>query len=80
MSSLSIWHWIVVIVVVMLLFGRGSLAALLDDLRRPFSDRMTRRGPPVRAPSRGDWYWPVVIAIGLLLLGFLLWQWSGWRS
>ncbi|MBZ0149597.1 MAG: twin-arginine translocase TatA/TatE family subunit, partial [Pseudorhodoplanes sp.] len=26
MGSLSIWHWIVVIVVVLLLFGRGKIS------------------------------------------------------
>ena len=32
MGSLSIWHWMIVIVVVMLLFGgRGKLSNLMGD-------------------------------------------------
>jgi sec-independent protein translocase protein TatA len=29
MGSLSIWHWIVVIAVVLLLFGRGKISELM---------------------------------------------------
>jgi sec-independent protein translocase protein TatA len=32
MGSLSIWHWIVVIAVVMLLFGRGKISDLMGDV------------------------------------------------
>jgi sec-independent protein translocase protein TatA len=32
MGSLSIWHWIVVIVVVLLLFGRGKVSDLMGDV------------------------------------------------
>jgi sec-independent protein translocase protein TatA len=32
MGSLSIWHWIVVIVVVLLLFGRGKISDLMSDV------------------------------------------------
>ena len=32
MGSLSIWHWIVVIVVVLLLFGRGKISELMGDM------------------------------------------------
>ena len=31
MGSLSIWHWIVVIGVVLLLFGRGKISDLMGD-------------------------------------------------
>ena len=31
MGSLSIWHWIIVIVVVLLLFGRGKISDLMGD-------------------------------------------------
>ena len=31
MGSLSIWHWIIVLVVVLLLFGRGKLSELVGD-------------------------------------------------
>jgi sec-independent protein translocase protein TatA len=32
MGSLSIWHWIIVIVVVLLLFGRGKISELMGDM------------------------------------------------
>jgi sec-independent protein translocase protein TatA len=32
MGGLSIWHWLVVIVVVMLLFGRGKISDLMGDV------------------------------------------------
>ena len=32
MGSLSIWHWVVVIAVVLLLFGRGKISDLMGDV------------------------------------------------
>jgi sec-independent protein translocase protein TatA len=32
MGSLSIWHWLVVLVVVLLLFGRGKISELMGDM------------------------------------------------
>ena len=32
MGSLSIWHWIIVIGVVLLLFGRGKIYELMGDV------------------------------------------------
>ena len=32
MGSFSIWHWMLVIVVVMLLFGRGKISELMGDV------------------------------------------------
>ncbi len=34
MGSLSIWHWIIVIAVVLLLFGRGKISELMGDVAR----------------------------------------------
>ena len=34
MGSLSIWHWIVVIAVVLLLFGRGKISDLMGDVAK----------------------------------------------
>ncbi len=34
MGSLSIWHWALVIVVVMLLFGRGKISDLMGDVAK----------------------------------------------
>ena len=32
MDGFSIWHWIVVIIVVLLLFGRGKVSGLMTDV------------------------------------------------
>jgi sec-independent protein translocase protein TatA len=32
MGSLSIWHWIIVIGVILLLFGRGKISELMGDV------------------------------------------------
>jgi sec-independent protein translocase protein TatA len=32
MGGLSIWHWVIVIVVVLLLFGRGKISDLMGDV------------------------------------------------
>ena len=34
MGSLSIWHWALVIIVVMLLFGRGKISDLMGDVAK----------------------------------------------
>ena len=34
MGSLSIWHWLVVVVVVLLLFGRGKISELMGDVAK----------------------------------------------
>jgi sec-independent protein translocase protein TatA len=34
MGDLSIWHWLVVLLVVLLLFGGGKLSGLMGDLAR----------------------------------------------
>ena len=50
MGSFSIWHWLVVIVVVMLLFGRGKISDLMGDVakgvksfKKGLADDETRR-------------------------------------
>ena len=32
MGSMSLWHWVVVIAVVLLLFGRGKISELMGDV------------------------------------------------
>lgn len=34
MGSMSIWHWIVVAVIVLLLFGRGKISELMGDVAK----------------------------------------------
>ena len=57
MGSLSIWHWLVVIVVVLLLFGRGKISELMGDMAqgiKAFKKGMSDE-PEVKAePSKTD--------------------------
>jgi len=34
MGSMSIWHWLIVVVVVLLLFGRGKISDLMGDVAK----------------------------------------------
>ncbi len=34
MGSFSIWHWIIVILLVMVLFGRGKISDLMGDVAK----------------------------------------------
>lgn len=34
MGSMSIWHWIVLLVIVMLLFGAGKIPRLMGDMAK----------------------------------------------
>ncbi len=34
MGSLSIWHWIIVLMVVLLLFGTGKVSTLMGDVAK----------------------------------------------
>lgn len=34
MGSFSIWHWLIVLVVVLLLFGRGKIPDLMGDVAK----------------------------------------------
>ncbi|QPC87561.1 twin-arginine translocase TatA/TatE family subunit [Mesorhizobium sp. NBSH29] len=34
MGSFSIWHWVIVLVVVLLLFGRGKIPELMGDMAK----------------------------------------------
>jgi sec-independent protein translocase protein TatA len=55
MGSLSIWHWMIVIVVVMLLFGgRGKLSSLMGDFAqgiKAFKKGMSEDDKPVEAKN-----------------------------
>ena len=61
MGSLSIWHWIVVIAVVLLLFGRGKISELMGDVAQGIKsfkkgmaedDTEKKPEPPKAEPSR----------------------------
>jgi sec-independent protein translocase protein TatA len=34
MGHLSIWHWLIVLVIVLLLFGRGRIADIMGDMAK----------------------------------------------
>ena len=54
MGSLSIWHWIVVIAVVLLLFGRGKISDLMGDVAqgiKAFKKGMAEDDTPPPAAS-----------------------------
>ena len=34
MGGLSLWHWLIVIIVVMLLFGRGKMSDMMGDFAK----------------------------------------------
>ena len=34
MGSFSIWHWLVVLIVVLLLFGRGKISEVMGDMAK----------------------------------------------
>ena len=54
MGSLSIWHWLIVIVVVLLLFGRGKISDLMGDVAsgiKAFKKGMAEDEKPAEAKS-----------------------------
>lgn len=53
MGSFSIWHWLIVLVAVILLFGRGKIANVMGDLatgiksfKRGMADDAATETPP----------------------------------
>ena len=57
MGSLSIWHWMIVIVVVLLLFGRGKISDLMGDVAggiKAFKKGMAEDDKPAEAKSRAE--------------------------
>ncbi len=58
MGSLSIWHWIIVIAVVLLLFGRGKISELMGDVAqgiKAFKKGMSEEEDTAKVePAKGD--------------------------
>lgn len=53
MGSFSIWHWIIVGILVLLLFGRGRISEMMGDVakgikafRKGLADEETAAAPP----------------------------------
>ncbi len=60
MGSMSIWHWVIVAVIVMLLFGRGKVSDLMGDVAKGIKafkkgmaedETPTAHTPPPTAPA-----------------------------
>jgi len=61
MGGLSIWHWVIVLVVVLLLFGRNKISDLMGDMakgikafKKGMSDDETAAAEPRRDPKSID--------------------------
>jgi sec-independent protein translocase protein TatA len=57
MGSLSIWHWVIVIAVVLLLFGRGKISELMGDVAqgiKAFKKGMSDDEVAKTEPGKGD--------------------------
>lgn len=55
MGSMSIWHWLVVALVVMLLFGKGRISEMMGDLAKgikSFKAGLADEPTPTQAPPR----------------------------
>jgi sec-independent protein translocase protein TatA len=60
MGSMSMWHWIIVIAVVLLLFGRGKISELMGDVAQGIKafkkgmsdDDAAKVEPPKIEPSK----------------------------
>jgi sec-independent protein translocase protein TatA len=61
MGGLSIWHWIIVVLVVLLLFGRGKISEMMGDMakgikafKKGMADDDTAAAEPTREPKTID--------------------------
>jgi sec-independent protein translocase protein TatA len=55
MGSFSIWHWLIVILLVMVLFGRGKVSELMGDVAKgikSFKKGMAEDDQPAAPPPR----------------------------
>lgn len=62
MGGMSVWHWVIVAVVILLLFGRGRISEMMGDLgkgvnsfKKGLSEEDTaKRDPLLGPPPRKD--------------------------
>ena len=59
MGSMSIWHWIIVALIVMLLFGKGRISEMMGDLakginsfKKGLADDDGKQAPPAVPPAQ----------------------------
>jgi len=56
MGASSIWHWIILLLIVVLLFGRGKISEVMGDVAKgikSFKKGMADDDAPVKAPEPG---------------------------
>ena len=51
MGELSIWHWLIVLMVVLLLFGGGKVSGLMGDLAKEITRRSNRPWQTTNCPQ-----------------------------
>jgi sec-independent protein translocase protein TatA len=58
MGSFSIWHWLVVLAIVLVLFGRGRVAEIMGDFgkgiksfKQGINDEDTKPAPRIEGPQ-----------------------------
>ena len=54
MGSFSVWHWLIVLVIVLVLFGRGKIPELMGDFAKgikSFKKGMTDEDAPEPTPG-----------------------------
>ena len=54
MGGASIWHWVVVGVIVLLLFGRGKISDLMGDVAKGIKSFKKGMQDPERLPDARD--------------------------
>ena len=57
MGSFSIWHWLIVLVIVLLVFGRGKIPELMGDMAKgikSFKKGMSDDETPPTTPARSS--------------------------
>ena len=56
MGAFSIWHWIIVLIIVLLLFGKGKIPTLMADMAKgimSFKSNMAEDDKPTN-PDKDD--------------------------
>jgi sec-independent protein translocase protein TatA len=54
MGSFSIWHWLILILVVLLLFGRGKISDLMGDMAKGIKSFKKGLADEPTADTAGD--------------------------
>ena len=54
MGAMSFWHWALVILVIVLLFGRGKISDLMGDVAKGIKIFMKRRPGGTAQTAGGD--------------------------